>query len=133
AEIVKAMADLWAKKMLPTLAITGYQDKIRGVGPVAFRCLTGDLTVVKRISREEIIEGEPIDITKRGQAGIFRMRFNSKIISSGSKIIRKNYQPSYIKDGNAQINRLVNAFASNKFVSFTPGGDSRVDFIREDR
>lgn len=131
AEVMKAMAGYWGKSMIPTLAIRGFQDKIRGVGPVASRCLTGDLTVVKRISREEIIEGKPIDITKRGQVSKFRNRFLGQITSSGSQIIKKNYQSGDIIYGNGQVNRLITMFTSNKFVSFTPGGDSHVDFIRE--
>jgi len=132
-ESIKNMAGFWAKTMLSTLAIKGFKDKIRGVGPIAASWLTGALTVLEKINRKEIIEGEPFDIIRAGYGGTFRKTFNSKIVSVGRPVIAKKYQPGDIIYANEQINRLVNAFALNKFVRFTPGGDSRVDFIREDR
>lgn len=133
AEVMKYMAEIWGEKMLPNLAITGYQDEIRGVGPVTSCWLTGDGSVLPLIHPKEIILGPQVDITKPGQGGIFRKRFNSLILSVGKPIIVNKNQPDYIKEGNEQINRLVTAFASNKFVSFTPGGASRVDFIMAER
>ncbi|GAH67120.1 unnamed protein product, partial [marine sediment metagenome] len=132
AEIMKVMSGLWGETMTRfVLPFRGYKDKIRGVGPIVARWLTGILTVLKKIKRPEIIEGGPVDITQPGQGGKFRNRLNSQILSSGRQIVEKNYLPGEIIYGNEHINRLVNDYARDEFVPFTPGGESHVDFIRE--
>lgn len=131
---IKNMAEYYAKEMtLLVLPFRGYKDKIRGVGPIAARWLTGDPTVVKRVSREEIIKGKPVNITQEAEKSRFRQVLINQLLSSGRQIIKKDYQPSEFIYGNAIINRLVTGYATNKFMPFVSGGTSYVDFIREDK
>jgi len=113
------------------LPFSGYKDKIRGVGPVGARWLTGDQLVLALLEPGEFIKGPPVNITRSGQAPRFRGRFITQILSAGSKIINADYRPSLLAKGNDKINRLVSGYARDKFVPFTPGGASHVDFIME--
>ena len=129
------------------LPFKGYKDIVRGVGPTGARWLTGDQTVLGRLGPGEILMGRPVDITRSGQASRclrmrdapyrsigaarFRGRFIREILASGSKIIDADYRPSLLAQGNDKINRLVTGYARDKFVPFTPGGASHVDFMKE--
>ncbi len=116
------------------LPFSGFGDKIRGVGPVGARWLTGDKSVLSLIGPGDTFKAPPVNIiptSRRDQAARFRGRFINQIVSAGSKIIKADYRPSLLAKGNDKINRLVSEYARDKFVPFTPGGASHVDFIRE--
>jgi len=131
-EKVKRKAEYYLKEMARlNLPFRGYKDKVRGVGPVGARWLTGDQTVLSLIGSQEIIMAPPVDITRSGQAPGFRGRFIRQILASGGQIIKGHYRPDQIAKGNDKINRLVTGYARDKFVPFTPGGASHVDFISE--
>ncbi len=130
AEVMEVMSGIWGEKMTWfVLPFSGFGDKIRGVGPIVAQWLTGILTVLKKINPKEIIKRGPIDITQPGQGGKFRKRLNSQILEFGSQVIKKKFDPREIIYANEQINRLVNEFARDEFVPFTPGGESHVDFM----
>lgn len=123
------------------LPFRGYKDIVRGVGPVAARWLTGDKSVLSMIGPGDTFKAPPVDITRSGQAPRFRGRFINQILAAGSQIIKLKYRPDLpvrgrtqtgkTDKGNEQINRLVTGYARDKFVPFTPGGASHVDFIME--
>jgi hypothetical protein len=118
-----------ARQVLP---FQGYQDKVRGVGPIGARWLTGDESVLALLkSADIIIKGPPVDITRSGQKPRFRGRFINQIVSAGGQIVKTHYLPDQIAKGNVKINRLVNQYAADRFVPFTLGGASHVDFISE--
>ena len=127
--IIKLMAEIYGKRMRPTLAITGFKDKIRGVSRVAARCLTGDESVLPLILPEEMIKGPLINVILEGREGRFSSRLNSQLISDGSQIIDRGYQPGDIIEGNANINELGNSYARKEFVPFTPNGASHIAFM----
>jgi len=127
------------------LPFKGYKDKIRGVGPVGARWLTGDQAVLALIEPGELISrripmcigteagkgSPPVDIVRHGQASRFRERFIIQVLKTGGQIVKTHYLPDQIEKGNVKINRLVNQYVSGRFAPFTPGGTSHVDFIWE--
>jgi len=147
---MKFRPEIYLKEMARlNLPFMGFKDIIRGVGPVAARWLTGDQSVLGLIGSGDTFEGGPVDITRsgpvptsrRGQAprpgrgsplaARFRGRFIRQILKTGSQIIKLKYWPDQIDKGNDKINRLVIRYARDKFVPFTPGGASHVDFMIE--
>jgi len=129
--VIKLMAEIYGKRMRPTLAITGFKDKIRGVSRVAALCLIGNESVLPLILPEEMIKGPLINVILEGREGRFSSRLNSQLVSDGSQIIKNGYQPGDIIEANANINKVVNTYARDGFVPFTPNGASHIDFIRE--
>jgi len=120
-----------ARSRLPFL---GFGDKIRGVGPLGARWLTGDQSVSGHLGpADTIIQNGPVDITRPGQATRFRTRFINQILAAGSQIIKAHYRPSLLEKGNDKVNQLVTQYAAARFIPFTPGGASHVDFMTEAR
>ncbi|MBI4835037.1 MAG: hypothetical protein HY811_09510, partial [Planctomycetes bacterium] len=133
---VKAAEDTFAEKISgSTLAFTGLKSLESGPIRIAVYWLTGDpkgrglLRQADRI----IVPSEPFNITKVEQRNSLRSLVNSRLIQSGMAIMHASLSMPVITAMNTLDNSLIQGFIDPALglESFTPGGASHLDFIKE--
>ena len=103
------------------LRMTGDRITGKSVAPIAVLWLTGDL-IAKSLLRpgDDVIVGEPVDISASGMRSTFKAALNQRIIQAGILIIRSGFKASTITAENANLcataNALLNTALYESFV-----------------
>ncbi|MFH0888102.1 MAG: hypothetical protein V1871_02715 [Planctomycetota bacterium] len=97
-----------------TLRMTGDKINGRGASPIASMWLTGDL-IAKSLLRpgDDLIKGEPVDISKSGMRSTLKAALTQRITQSGIVVIRSGYNATTITDENTNLCATATALADN--------------------
>lgn len=95
-----------------TLRMTGDKVNGRGASPIAVMWLTGDL-IAKSLLRpgDDLIKGEPVDISKSGMRSTLKAALTQRITQSGIVVIRSGYNAATISDENTNLCATATALA----------------------
>ncbi|MBI4834627.1 MAG: hypothetical protein HY811_07410 [Planctomycetes bacterium] len=123
------VADVLRKK---ALRLTG--DRVHGIGAAAIACfwMTGEPTIAGKLRQgDQLIDGNPYRICREEFIQSFRSALMNRLIQAGMLISNTEYDTAVISAQNSVTNNLVQGMIdpSLGLMSFTPGGDSRVDFL----
>lgn len=97
-----------------TLRMTGDKVNGRGASPIAVMWLTGEL-IAKSLLRpgDDLIKGEPVDISKAGMRSTMKAALTGRITQSGIVVIRSGYNATTISNENTNLCATVTALADN--------------------
>lgn len=97
-----------------TLRMTGDKINGRGASPIAVMWLTGEL-IAKSLLRpgDDLIKGEPVDISKAGMRSTMKAALTGRITQSGIIVIRSGYDATTITNENTNLCATVTALTDN--------------------
>ncbi|MBI4833213.1 MAG: hypothetical protein HY811_00105 [Planctomycetes bacterium] len=118
-----------------TLALTGFKKQGRGPAAIAGFWLSGDAKIIRELRSGDTAEGGPFRICPIGTEGDLRAALNQRLVKAGGLVLRSNLDDATIDSVNTAVNQLVQRYVdpSLGLESFTTGGASHVDFIKENK
>jgi len=116
-----------ARKTMPFTGTPGSR------GPIALAglWLTDDPIAEGEIrGMDEIVEGNPVLITKRAARASFKAALGPRLQQAGAAIVNSNFDAAIMQEHNDITNGIVQGFLDETLglVEFTTGGDSHVDY-----
>ncbi|MBI4835158.1 MAG: hypothetical protein HY811_10160 [Planctomycetes bacterium] len=133
---VQASQDTYAERVSETtLAFTGIKSLESGPARIVIFWLTGDPKARGLIRPADRImaPSEPFSVTTPEKRNLLRQALSTRLIQSGMRIVHSALSGSIITEMNNVGNSVVQGYLdpSLGLESFTPGGASHLDFIKE--
>jgi len=127
-ERVSDAVERYVKNAQITMRLTG--DKIRGYGASALIpfWLVADRRIVQLLEHTAKIKGPPVNIIPLPLRGAFKAGLEPLLVQTGATILRADIDKDTIDEQNEIVNRFIAGLQTDKYVKFTPGGESHCDW-----